>query len=594
MLKVRRIGTLVRALMMGTVMTTGVVATGSVLIGCEGDDKAPETHVKRLSDPIKRTAAVERLIQMYNDKMTNDKQDRNGPAVKPLLDVIVQPLADLAEKADLDQKTQGKLLAMLADTRDPRVVKALVKAVDSYKMDDKRPEEFDTNMNDVVRNLGEMKATEASDALLKLFQSTRYSWPKAQNKTFGRTLQDTMIAINDPKWEDGLIKLLEAPIKTLNNKEQKAIADQMYWQTVSALILGNIKSQKAVPTLLKVVLTPFKGPVGVTAISALIKIGKPSIDAGVKLLTGADAELAKYAEEEFLRALEDKGEKVDDKKKTDAKKAYLDNAVIIVANIGRAECVAPMLEQLEKGDETSDVIIARELYKLPKDQKVTDAFKKVWDDTKLEATIPGGMKAKQALTEATANFADPTLAAAIGQAAHDLKAGEAADIADVQDSALVMLLKVGGPAQLDLIEKLAAKTREGTPIGKGYEKELKLVRDLVKECGDKPDAWLKKLESPEAQKDSGFVGIKSAYMTAAFGGDAVRGKLVERRLVTSNAAVAFTIESMIDRLSPQGDKDAVEKFQAFIDKAVSSRDEQRASSVSNMKTVTNRLRARGQ
>lgn len=603
MLKVRRIGTLVQALLMGTVMSTGVVATGAVIMGCEGDDRAPETHVKRLTDPVKRTAAVERLIQMYNDKVTAQRTlDREAEAnkakaddvLRPVLDVIVQPLADLAEKADLDQKTQGQLLAMLADTRDKRAIPALVKAIDSYKMDDKRPEEFDTNIGNVVRNLGEMKATEAGDALFKVFQATRYSWPKAQNKTFARTLQDALIAINDPKWADGLIKLLDTPIKTLNAKEQRTIADQMYWQTVSALILGNIKSEKAVPSLIKVVLSPFKGPVGVTAISALIKIGKPSIDAGVSLLTGKDAELAKYAEEEFLRALEDKGEKVDDKKKADAKKAYLDNAVIIVSNIGRAECTAPMLAQLESGDETSDVIIARELYKLPKDQKVTDAYKKVWDDTKLDATIPGGAKAKQVLTEAVANFADPALAALIGQAAHDFKTGEAADIADLQDAALVALLKVGGPAQLDLIEKLAAKTRDGAPIGKAYEKELKIVRDLLKECGDKPDAWLKKLESPEAQKDSGFVGIKSAYMVAALGGDAVRAKLVERRLATQNAAVSFTIESMVDRLSPQGDKDAVEKFQAFIDKAVASRDEQRLNSVSNLKTVTNRLRARAQ
>jgi hypothetical protein len=525
--------------------------------------------------------------------MTCDKQDRSGPAVKPLLDVIVQPLGDLAETADLDQKTQGKLLAMLADTRDPRAVKALVKAVDSYKMDDKRPEDFDTNMNDVVRNLGEMKATEASEALLKLFQATHFSWPKAQNKTFGRTLQDTMIAINDPKWEDGLIKLIDTPIKTLNTKEQKAIADQMYWQTVSALILGNIKSQKAVPALMKVVLSPFKGPVGVTAISALIKIGKPSIDAGVDLLTGKNADLAKYAEDEFLRALEDKGEKVDDKKKADAKKAYLDNAVIIVSNIGRAECMGPMLAQIESGDETSDAVIARELYKLPKDPKINEAFKKVWEATKTEAVMAGGAHAKQVLTEATANFADLDLATAIGTAALDVK-GEASDVADVQEAALVMLLKVGGPAQLDLIEKLAAKEREGSKLGKALEKELNIARNLIKECGDKADCYLKKLESPEAQKDSGFVGIKSAYLAAALGGEAVRPKLAERRLAVANAAVAFTIESMIDRLAPQGDKDAVEKLQAFVDKAVSSRDEQRANSVSNLKTVVNRLRARAQ
>jgi len=593
MVKVLRIGTIVRALMTGIVTTSAVLATGSVVVGC-ADEQAASTHVKRLSDPIKRTSSVERLIQMFNDKMNADKQDRNGANVKPLLDVILPPLAELSEKGDLDQKTQGQLLQMLADTRDPRAMNALVKAVDSYKMDDKRPEEFDANMNTVVRSLGEMKATAASAALLKLFSSMHYSWPKAQNKTFGRTLQDAMIAINDPTWEEGLIRHIETPIKTFSNKEARSIADQMYWQTVSALILGNIKSQKAVPSLIKVVLSPFKGAVGVTAISALIKVGKPSIDAGVKLLAGQSPDLAKYAEEEFLRALEDKGEKVDDKKKADAKKAYLDNAVIIVSNIGRVECIAPMLAQLEKGDETSNAVIARELYKLPKDPSVTAAFKKVWEATKLDATIPPGANAKQALTESTGNFADPELAGAIGLLALDLKVGEAADIADIQEAALTMLMKVGGPAQLDLIEKLVLKQRDGANIGKAYEKELTIVRNLIKECGDNGAMWLKKLGSPEAQKDSGFVGIKSAYMAVGFGGEAIRTQLVDLRLTTSNAAVAFTIESMIDRLAPKGDKATVETLQTYLDKALSSKDDQRVSSVSNLKTVVNRLRARGQ
>lgn len=598
MVKVLRIGSVVRALMMGIVSASAVVVTGSVMLGC-ADEQAAETHVKRLTDPVKRTASVERLIQMYNDKMTLDRQDRNGEHVKPLFGAILGPLSELAEKGDLDQKTQGKLLAMLADTRDPRVVKALVKALDSYKMDDKRPDDFDTNMNDVVRNIGEMKTLEAGEAILKLFSSMHYSWPKAQNKTFGRTLQDTMTALNDPRWEDGLIKLLDAPIKTLNNKEAKAIADQMYWQTVSALILGNIKSQKAVPALIKVVLSPFKGPVGVTAISALIKLGKPSIDAGVALLTGANPALAKYAEDEFLRALEDKfatenkGEKVDDKKKADAKKAYLENAVIIVSNVGRAECIAPMLAHLEKADETSDSIIARELYKLPKDEKVTAAFKKVWDDTKIDATVSGA-NAKQMLTEAAPNFADQKLATAIAQAAEEMKPGEGDDVVDLQDAALVMLMKIGGPAQLDLLEKLALKQREGKPIGDAYKKELPVVRAMIKECGDKPENWLKKLGGPDAQKETGFVGIKAAYMAAALGGESVRGNLVDVRLTAANAAVAFTLESLIDRLAPKGDQVNVEKLQGYLDRALSSRDEERIRSVANLKTVVGRLRARAQ
>src|SRR5207253_2582627 len=182
MLKVRRIGPLVHALVVGMAAPCALGATAAMVAGC-ADENAPETHVKRLSDPVARTRAVDRLIQMYNDKMTVDKRDRNGEHVKAVVDAIVPPLADLALKGDLDQKTQGELLSMLADTRDPRAVPALVKALDGYKPDDKRPDDFDLKMNDVVRNLGEMKAPEASDALLKLFQNMHFSWPKAQEKT---------------------------------------------------------------------------------------------------------------------------------------------------------------------------------------------------------------------------------------------------------------------------------------------------------------------------------------------------------------------------------------------------------------------------
>ncbi len=603
MFKVRRIGPLVRALLLGAVAPGTVALAATTVAGC-ADENAPETHVKRLGDPVLRTRAVERLIQMYNDKMTTDKRDRNGEHVKPLLDAIVQPLADVAEKGDLDQKTQGNLLAMLADTRDKRALNALVKALDGYKPDDKRPDEFDSKMNDVVRNLGEMKAAEASDALLKLFQNMHFSWAKAQDKTFSRTIQDAMVAIGDKKWEDALIKMLEPPIKTRNAKalaDLNAAKDQMYWQTVSCLLLGNMKSTKAVPALMKVVITPFKGEAGGTAMSGLIKIGKPASDAVAKLLAGQDPDLQKYAEDEFMRAAEDKGDlndKTKEKITKDSKKAYQDNATFMMANIGSKEGISVLLGAIDKGDETSDVLIATKLSMLPADAKVTEAFEKVWKVTKLNATIPPSQdNARMALVEAAGGFLDQGLAQRVAQAALDEKVtpDDAETIADIQDSSLVMLMKLGGPAQMDLVDKLADKTRgEGaqkTKLGKQYEKELKIVRDAVKECADKGDCWMKKLTGNEAQKGSGFLGIKSAYMSAIYGGDGARGKLIEARMSgqLSNAGVAFVTETMIDRLAPNGDKDGADKLQTLIDKAVAAKDE---GPVSNLKVVVNRMRAR--
>jgi hypothetical protein len=603
MLKVRRIGPLVRALLLGAVAPGTVALAATTVAGC-ADENAPETHVKRLGDAVQRTRSVERLIQMYNDKMTTDKRDRNGEHVKPLLETIVQPLADLAAKGDLDQKTQGNLLSMLADTRDKRAIPALVKALDGYKPDDKRPDEFDSKMNDVVRNLGEMKAAEASDALLKLFQNMHFSWAKAQDKTFSRTIQDAMVAISDKKWEDALIKMLEAPIKTRNAKalaDLNAAKDQMYWQTVSCLLLGNMKSTKAVPALMKVVITPFKGEAGGTAMSALIKIGKPASDAVAKLLAGEDEALKKYAEEEFMRAAEDKGD-LNDKTKAkitaDSKKAYQDNATFMMANIGSKEGIPVLLGAIEKGDETSDVLIATKLSMLPADPKVTEAFEKVWKATKLNTNIPpSGDNARMALVEAAGGFLDQALAQRIAQSALDEKVtpDDAETITDIQDSSLVLMMKVGGPAQLDLIDKLAEKTRgEGaqkSKLGKQYEKELKIVRDSIKECGDKGECWLKKLESDDAQKGSGFMGIKCAYMSAIYGGDTARQKLIAARMSgqLTNPGVAFVTETMIDRLSPNGDKEGADKLQTVIDKAIAAKEE---GPVSNLKTVVNRMRAR--
>ncbi|MSP23967.1 MAG: hypothetical protein EXR75_02155 [Myxococcales bacterium] len=594
-LKLRRVGPVLYALMTGAVTTAGAGVVATMSVAC-ADEQAAATHVERLSDPIKRTAAVERLLQMYDDKMTVDGSNRDGENVKLFRDTAVPQLAALAEKGDLDSKSQGRLLARLADMRDPRAIPALIKALGDYKMDDKRPDDFDGDIAEIVRNLGEMKTKEAGGAILKIFTEMRASWPKAQNKTFYRTVRDTMLTLQDPAWEEPLIKLLEAEVKSLSNKEQKAIMDQMFWQTVAAELLGNMRSEKAVRPLIKVVLSPFKGPVGVTAISGLIKIGKPAIDAGVKLLNGEDKELAEYAESEFIRAKTDKGDKIDDKDKAEAKKAYVDNAVIIVANIGRVECIAPMLAALEKGDGTSKAVIARELYKLPADPKVIAAFKKVWIDTGLTAQMPPSGNAKEALTEATSSFFDTELAVYVVEQALLLK-GEEADTSPIQEVALSMLLKLAGTGQLELLGKVAA-TEITYPakvaIGKAFTKEIAIVKKLVGECGKDSACYLKTLASPEASKDSGFLGIKAAYMVASVGGDGTLDKLVEILPSIKNAAVAFTIVQAIDRLSPKGNPAAVAKLQGMIDKAALSRDEAQISKLAPLKTVVFRMRARAQ
>lgn len=578
-----------------SILMCGMTAFGvGALAGCE-DESQPPTHVERLQDPIRRTAAVKRLIQFYEDAMTKDKKDRAGENVKPLLDQIVPPLTEVAKSGELDSRAQSQLITFLADTRDPRAAPALIKAMEDYKMDDKRPDEDDNAINDVVRAVQAMKLEEAKPALLKLFVATHASYPKASNKLFYKNLHDAVIALADKSWESQLIALLNPPINSL--KDIPTLKDQVFWQTTAATILGDLKAEAAVRPLIKIVLSPLKADIAATAVVALIKIGQPSITAGVKLLNGEDEELMKYAEEENLKSLKDRGIEVKKPQEDAAKKAYLPSAAIIVATIGSAESVTPMLEALEKGDELTKAIIARELPKLPHGPETVEAFKKTYEKVSYTLSIPPGLNAKDTLIDASATFFDADLNAWITDNSINLK-GEEADTAPVQDKNMIVCLKIAPPEQMELCDKLAAikvKYPEPSTIGKAYEKEIKITKALLEECKKDVDCYIKKLQEPAAQaKDTQFQGIKAAYMVGVFGDESAKAKLVEALPKVTNAAVRFTVGTVIDALSPKGDAKIADQLQAIVDKNEESRDQEKISADSPLKTIIHRLRARAQ
>ncbi|MEM9696184.1 MAG: hypothetical protein AAGA56_26805, partial [Myxococcota bacterium] len=332
---------------------TGValLATGAtVLVGCE-DPNAPETHVGYLEDPKRRDAAVKRIMQFYEDAITRDlkavkdaaakmKEDGKSPAeiaameaegkaaidnreaenVKKIIDLAVPPLVELFKNDELSGISKGLAIRFLADTRSPAAVPALLKAVKDYKIDDKRPEKYDSQMTDVIRNIGEMYRSkriennpEMSAAVFDLFKQTHGSYVKAKANRFYLVLNTTLRQIADPAWEPELIKMVEVPVKSLANKYKKQLEDQQFWQQTAATLLGAAQSTKAVVPLLKVTLNPFKARWSNDAMIALIRIGKPSLDSALKLMKGEDEALIGYAETQYKKALEDQGVKPPEK-----------------------------------------------------------------------------------------------------------------------------------------------------------------------------------------------------------------------------------------------------------------------------------------
>ncbi|HLM73031.1 MAG TPA: hypothetical protein VK459_10080, partial [Polyangiaceae bacterium] len=147
----RRIAPLLGSLLVGAPAAALVTLSAGAITGC-ADENDPETHVKKLSDPATSPQAITRLIQFFEDAMTRDNKDREGAAVKPLLDKIVEPMSQICVNGDLDERTRSKLIKFLSDARDPRGEPCLVKVLKDYK-----PESTEEDVRWAVRAVGATK-----------------------------------------------------------------------------------------------------------------------------------------------------------------------------------------------------------------------------------------------------------------------------------------------------------------------------------------------------------------------------------------------------------------------------------------------------
>ena len=596
--KLRQIAPLLHSLLFGAAVTSGVMVAAGSLVGC-ADENEPSTHVKKLSDPATRPQAVARLIQFFDDAMSRDKGDRKGPTVTPLLETIIGPLNETCLNGDLDERTNAKLVKFISDARDPRGGDCLIKALKDFKPDRK---ETETNVRWAARAIGPMKLKTASAPLIDVFVKFRVSKLK-QETELARDLSDAMVELNDPAWEAQLIEKLGHPIN--DRKEVGNLRDEIVWQSTAALLLGNQKSTAAVKPLIKIILSPNKIDIATTAVNALIKIGKPSVAPAIALLRSEDKELMEYSKGENMKAnASPDGKAPADPKAAEAvakaaEKAHVGAAAIILSSLGRDDGSAALMETMDKGDDLARAIIARELPKLPKTDATLKAFQAAYEKTPITLSIPPSSGAREAMIEGSSYFFDASLVPWMVKTAVDVK-GEAENIDGIRGSTFTTVLKLMKADQVGEADKLfniKAEGPDGKPstLGKAYEKEYKIVTDMLKACGDKVDCYFGKLVEPASQEEkTQFQGIKAAYMIGVLGGPEVRQRLIDSLPKLPNAALRFIVGQVIDQHSPKGDTALAAALQKVVDDGDATKDQIKISGNSSFKTVIYRLNAKAQ
>ncbi len=595
--KARLIAPLVRSLLLGAVLLPATLVTSSALVGCR-DENDPQTHVDELKDPAKQPLAIKRLIQFYEDALQRDKKDKNGPAVKALLDKIIEPLNNVCLDAAVKDRTRSTLVKFLAELRDPRTEACLKKTLEDYK-----PDSTEEDVQNVLRTVAALQMKSLAPQVMKVFTTMEFARPKANLMKLDVT--NAVLAVTGTPQEEEFLKLIDKPMDPTN---QQAAANEAFWQTVSVRALGEMKSEKAIRPLIKLILTPTKAPVATTALVALVKVGKASIGPAEKVLNGEDTELVKYAEEQALLGVQkDKDGKIPDSAKKAAAKVHIQTAAQILGALGSEGSIQPLITASEKAGEDAQtkVILALTLTQLPRSTPAVDLWKKTFESVKYDLEIDAG-PAKELLADGASDFFDPSLASYLVKATTegDAKKVEAGEIDPVRSVALVAAVKVMKLDQVAEVDTLAntkatideegGKKKE-TTVGKTFEKELKQAKELLTNCKESVDCYFAALTNKDNQsKDKQFTAIKAAYMVGILGKDADRGKLVDAMPDLTNDAVRLTALKALKILTPKGDNAAADKLLSYFTKAEEAKDENLVSDYRIFIQTAAQLRARAQ
>jgi HEAT repeat protein len=578
----RIVASLIRALTLsaGTVTT---VAVASLVVACK-DESQPDYWVDKLQDRAWQGSAVKRLEQFFEDTYTRANKDLTAPELKALADKIVEPLTKLYvdNGADLDDKTRESVLKLAASFRDKRAEPALKKAFEDFAAKGKGED-----IRWAARAAGDMKLDGLSDSIIKAFDKLKAS--TKDGAAVYRDLNEAMLKNPSPSWSGLLKTKLDTEITPPGDGKAPEAVDkfknELFWQTTSAQLLGELKDQSAVEPLLKVMLDPSKGDVQATAVLALVKIGKPAVARSVKLLQDQDPDLATYSLARW--------QKYTGAKETPKDKPYIATAALVLGTMGRPETLDVMVAALKTAkDEGNRAVLAREVAKIPATPASKQAFKEAYETFNMEAQMPPGANALQVLTESASQFYDAEFVPWLLDRAEKLEKakGEDDEKKGLRSTAVISAIKVMKADQLAVVG--AAADRWGTQIEKDAFKQ---ASELVKACTDRVSCYLANLEKGENQdKSHQSIGIKSAYMVGEFGDEKARGEIIDRLDRIDNAAVRFVSGQTIDFLSPHGSKDAADALDKIIDKNAKTADKDKIAGDAPLKQVMYRVRARAE
>jgi HEAT repeat protein len=495
-------------MLMRTQLTAAlVIALALGGLACQGDPNDPMTWAKQLKDLRVQKEALDHLANMDVEVAR--------PAVPALIDLY-------------QDAKRPEFLEALARYADPRTKSIMIEALD-YSDDD-----FD-RATIAAGVLGEMKATEAVDPLIKAVEKPLPIKSRANSTRIAA--MRALVKIGDKRAVPTLMKIL-----TTSADEQDFLLNQR-----AALGLAEFRDPQAIPALIQGLFMTGRGTgVFQECRLALVRIGPPAVDPLIQLLEEKNPDIQAMAKRLSFEAPPPEG----------TPGVVPHKAAILLGDLRAKKAIAALIERLHekaRGDEHRSALIALGYIATP---AAVDAILADVKDPKADPAERAS--AADALYLSGDRRAVPTLLE-IARSGYVMSGGEKAS--DLRASAAIALARIAGKETYDGFKALVD---DETAVQGVFGMALDRMQ-VAKECDQDVACYGKALNDPS------WTRAEKAAFAIAFSGNAKQGLpllLAALRPITTMAQERYPVHQAIlfglARLGTRDCKECIDKLDQQI------------------------------
>lgn len=316
----------------------GACALGFGLVACHPDDNDPKGQAGDLGDPVRREFALGRLQSIYSTRLSAAKGDRSQAPVQEFVEVTHEPLTKAYLEHPEDTQNGLRILSLMNEMRDPRVLPALVKALDwTAEVSEDHAVTAALTLTEI--KIPDDKRGEVVDGVGKAL--LRVDGARGADNRMRKSFIEVLGKLKDKRAVEPLTKVA-----------LKRDTSQNFLFNILALQqLVTLADPGSVPTFIKgLYWFDVNNPamrMNDVATSGLVAIGRPALEPVLKLLRGEDQE-ANAVVKLYIEAIKQKDAEA--ARKLNAQAIVSTEATFTLGKLGFREAIQPLIAESKSQD----------------------------------------------------------------------------------------------------------------------------------------------------------------------------------------------------------------------------------------------------